>query len=264
MSARQFQQGHSGDEIAVGIVLALLVHGGAAGPAVYRWARHGHAADGDQAPLVAKPVIAATLLKLGKPLDPSKLPERIVPRAKTAPKAEVKASQEDPKKKATDAGAPPQAVAEGDLRNAPSNDPFAEDAGRDRPQEGHAAGIDGGTEVDPAKVKAGDMYAALLGAFLAERMTYPTTISLGEASRLCAVFQVNISPRMAVWYLRNEPIKKSGNDLYDDAARNMLQKLLDDHVALPEPPSPVADQFKGKRVNIAILGDPRGDPARCK
>jgi hypothetical protein len=212
---------------------------------------------------VAKPVIAATLLKLGKPIDPSKLPDRIVPRAKTAPKAEIKASQEDPKKR-KDAGAPPQAAAEGDLRNAAKNDPFAEDGGKDRPQEGNLAGIDGGTEVDPAKVKAGDMYAALLGAFLAERMTYPTTISQGEANRLCAVFQVNISPRMGVWYLRNEPIKKSGNDLFDDAARNMLQKLLDDHVALPEPPAPVADQFKGKRVNIAIMGDPHGDAARCK
>ncbi len=41
---------------------------------------------------------------------------------------------------------------------------------------------------------------------------------------------------MVIWHVRIAPVKKSGNDLFDDSARSMLQKLLDDRTELPEPP----------------------------
>jgi len=66
----------------------------------------------EEKPLVEKPVVAATLLKLGKPLDPTKLPDRLVPRARTAPKHEIVASREEkPKKDLPDAGPPPPLAA---------------------------------------------------------------------------------------------------------------------------------------------------------
>jgi hypothetical protein len=44
----------------------------------------------------------------------------------------------------------------------------------------------------------------------------------------------------------------------------MLQKLLDDRTALPDPPVEVAGGFKGQRVNLTLTGDMHGDASRCK
>ena len=98
------------------------------------------------------------------------------------------------------------------------------------------------------------MYAARLQQFFKERWQIPTVISQGQANKLCSVFEFNISPRMIIWHMRQDPIKGSGNDLFDDSARTMLQKLLDDRTALPDPPPEVADSYKGKVVHMS-LGD---------
>jgi hypothetical protein len=212
-------------------------------------------------------VIGATLLKLGKPMDPKKLPDRVVPQARTAPKQETVASREDPAKKEAkpDAGPPPPNTQDSDIQKLISkSDPFAEDAGKARPEQGFENGFDSGTETDPNKVKAGDMYGAQLSGFFHDRWQYPTVISQGEANKLCVIMQVALSPRMQVWHVRQEPVKKSGNDLFDDSARSMLQKLLDDRTALPEPPPTVAESFRGRTVQIALSGDLHGDSSRCK
>jgi hypothetical protein len=250
------------DEIVLGVVFTIVLHFLFIAPLVMRAVRPPPPTV-EEKPLVERPFVAATLLKLGKPLDPTKMPDRFVPRARTAPKNEVRASREDPKKKTLDAGAPPVA-AEGDLRLNAQNDPFAEDAGKDRPEIGHLGGVDGGTETDPSKVRAGDAYAALLGKFFHDRWTFPTTISQGEANRLCVSFQVNITTRMGIWYVKEDPVRRSGNDLFDDSARSMLQKLRDDHVVLPEPPPDVAALYKGRTLILMLSGAHDGDASRCK
>ena len=256
---------YEGDEIALGVSLAIALHAiPIAIIVLYSLGIFKRAPDVEEQPFVAKPVVAATLLKLGKPIDPTKLPDRFVPRARTAPKQDLVASKDDPVKR-HDAGAPPPLAQDSDIqRLINKTDPFAEDAGKDRPEEGHALGVEGGTETDPNKVKAGDMYAARLGAFFHERWQYPTVISQGEANKLCTVFQVNISPRMQVWHVRQNPVRASGNELFDDSARSMLQKLLDDRTSLPEPPPEVAEQYRGRTVNIALSGDLHGDSSRCR
>ena len=255
---------YTGDEIAIGVGVTFALH---ALPVllVVLNVIHPLSSGVDETAVVAKPVIAANVLKLGKPLDPSKLPDRLVPKQNTAPKKEIVASREDPlHKNQPDAGPPPPNAAESEqTQKVAKNDPFAEDAGKARPEIGSAEGLDSGTETDPSKVRAGDMYAARLGAFFNDRWSIPSVISQGESAKLCVVFQINISPRMVIWHVRQEPIKRSGNDLYDDSARTMLQKLLDDRTALPEPPPEVADSFKGKTVQV-LLKDPHGDGSRCR
>jgi hypothetical protein len=251
------------DEVALGLCLALALHAlpvallalGAIFPDRQEEARE-----------MPKPVIAAALLKLGKPIDPKRLPDRIVPRQATAPKKETVASREDPLKNRPDAGAVPPPNAKDDplTQLIKQSDPFAEDAGKTRPEEGHAAGLAEGTATDPSKVRAGDMYAAQLGKFFRDRWQIPTVISQGEASRLCVTYQISIGPRMVIWRVRPDPVRKSSNDLFDDSARSMLEKLLDDKLALPEPPPEVADSFRGRTVNILLTGDANGDPSRCK
>jgi len=210
----------------------------------------------------ARSVVAASLLKLGKPLDPKQLPDRLVPRARTAPHKEVVASRDEPKKPNPDAGPPPppDTKASDIQRLIAKTDPFAEDAGKDRPQTGHAEGVEGGTETDPSKVHAGDMYATKLSEFLHPRWTFPSVISQGEANKLCTILQVSVSPRMVIWHLRQAPVRKSGNDLFDDSAREVLQKLLDDRTPLPDPPDAVADSYRGRTVNIVMPG---GGGAKC-
>ncbi len=247
----------------MGLAVAFAIHAIFAGPFIYRAIVPSPVLE-DEKPLVGKPVVAATLLKLGKPLDPKTLPDRIVPKARTAPQKDLTASKDDPGKK-SDAGPPPPNAMPSDLQNLiTKSDPFAEDGGKTRPEEGNAAGIDGGTETDPNKVRAGDMYAARLNTFFHDRWQIPTVISQGEANRLCTGFRVNFSPRMVVWHVNADPVKRSGNDLFDDSARSMLMKLLDDHGALPEPPPEVAQIYKGRTVDIYLSGDLHGDQSRCR
>jgi hypothetical protein len=133
-------------------------------------------------------------------------------------------------------------------------DIFAEDAGKVRPEEGHASGVKEGTETDPNKVKAGDMYQTQLIAFFREHWQYPTVISQGEANKLCVVMAFAIGRNMRLFHVGAEPTRKSGNDLFDDSARNMLMKLLQDGTPLPEPPPEVAEQYKGRSVTVGLSG----------
>jgi hypothetical protein len=259
-----WKTGYESDEVAMGIALAVALH---AIPIALIFIKSAFptALDSTEEP-VAKPVIAATLLKLGTPIDPKKLPDRLVPRARTAPQHEANASREDPTKKNPDAGPPPPPNTQpSDIaRLISKSDPFAEDAGKDRPQEGRAEGVEGGTETDPNKVHAGDMYAAKLGQFLHDRWVVPSVISQGEANRLCVSYQVALSNRMVLWHLQASPVRKSGNDLFDDSAREMLQKLLDDRTGFPEPPPEVADSYRGRTIAITLAGDAHGDSSKCK
>jgi len=248
-------------EVAVGVVVAIALHVATVGPFVYK-ATHPQENPEEDKPLVARPVVQASLLKLGKPIDPKQLPDRVVPQQRTAPKKTVTASQEDPGQK-RDAGAPPANVQDSDLLNlVAKSDPFAEDAGRKRPEEGHPGGIDGGTETDPSKVRAGDMYATQLGQFFGQHLNVPSIISVGEERKLCAVYEINLGKNMVIWYVRSAPVKSSGNELFDDAARTMLSKLLDDKTPLPPPPKEVDDLYRGRRIQIVVTGR-NGDPSRC-
>ncbi len=65
---------------------------------------------------------------------------------------------------------------------------------------------------------------------------------------------------MVIWHVREQAVHKSGNELFDDSARSVLQKLLDDRTALPDPPDAVADQYRGRTVNIVMPG---GQGAKC-
>lgn len=260
-----YQPRYTADEIVLGIVVAAALHVLAVGPFVVKAVWPGILEE-EEKPLVARPVIQASLLKLGKPIDPKKLPDRLVPQARTAPKKQVVASREDPLEPKKDAGAPPPPDAEDkDIANLiAKTDPFAEDAGKARPEEGHASGIDGGQETDPNKVRAGDMYLAQLGQFFAERNHVPTIISVGEARKLCAVFEMQVGRNMVIWHVRQEPVKPSGNPMFDDSARTMLLKLLDDKTPLPTPPKEFDEQIRSRKVQLTILGDPHGDPTRCR
>ena len=246
---------YSGDEIAIGFAVTIALH---AIPIMLIFLKivRPLSMTLEDKPVIAKPVIAANVMKLGHPLDPNKLPDKIVPRLNTAPQKDLHASREDPKNQ-LDAGPPPPNALNGAV-DPNKIDPWASDAGR-VDNIGSDAGMEGGLETDPSKAHAGDMYALKLSGFFHDRWTIPTVITPAEEKKLCVVFQLNLSPRMVVWHLRTDPIKSSGNQLFDDSARTMLQKLLDDRTVLPEPPNEVADQWKGRTVDLTL-----GDGKSCQ
>jgi hypothetical protein len=241
---------YSGDEIAIGFAVTVALHAIPLLLIVLKVVRP-LSMTLDDAPVVAKPVIAANVMKLGAPLDPKKLPDRLVAKLNTAPKHDIVASRDDPTHQ-NDAGPPPPLAIDSDQTHKDKPDPFAEDAGRTRPEIGSDAGMEGGLETDPSKVHAGDMYALKLSGFFHDRWTIPTVITPAEENKLCVVYRINISPRMIIWHINTTPMKKSGNDLFDDSARTMLQKLLDDRSVLPEPPNEVSDQWKGRTVDVTL------------
>ena len=145
-------------------------------------------------------------------------------------------------------------------RKPPGN--ASRSAGRSFPKRGEQSATGPGTETDPSKVRAGDMYATQLGGFFGQRLTVPSVISVGDERRLCAIYEININRAMVLWYVRSAPVKSSGNELFDDAARSMLSKLLEDKTALPQPPKEVDEMYRGRRVQIVVTGR-NGDPSRC-
>ena len=69
---------------------------------------------------------------------------------------------------------------------------------------------------------------------------------------------------MVIWHVKTSPVKTSGNELFDDAARSMLLKLLEDKKALPEPPKEVDEMWRGRRIQVQIPGDPQAGASACK
>ncbi len=67
---------------------------------------------------------------------------------------------------------------------------------------------------------------------------------------------------MVVFHVNQTPKRPSGNQLFDDAARSMLMKLLDDGTALPQPPKEVETSYRGRPIQVDITG-PNGDPSKC-
>jgi hypothetical protein len=253
---------YEGDEIAVGVALTIALHALPAAALVLSVVLP-RAPQEEEKPLVAKPVIAAALLKLGKPPDPTKLPDRLVPQQRTAPKKELVASREDPTKHKPDAGPPPPLAQDSDLTNLINkSDPFAEDAGKRRPEEGSPEGSDAG--LVSSNARPGDEYAAKLAKWFHDRWTFPTFISQGEANRLCVVYRMQINRDMSLFYVGTKPVKSSGNEHFDESAHEMLQKILDNHEKLPAPPPDLDGTFRGKSVEIALSGSSSGDSSRCR
>ena len=110
-----------------------------------------------------------------------------------------------------------------------------------------------------------DLGAAVLNALVDRTGIDPSAIDdviagcvgqIGEQS-------FHIGRNMVIWYVKSAATRPSGNELFDDSVRSMLLKLLEDKTALPAPPPEVDEQYRGRRIQINIVG-PHGDPSRCK
>lgn len=195
-------------------------------------------------------VVEARFVKLGKPLDPKKIPNRKVPVKTTAPPQGVAVSKnmDPPKVKKPDAAVPPPRAEEDLLaRLGDRAQAFAEIAEK-REEEGDPQGIQGGTETT---AKAGDLYRGQLVMFFKRGWTIPTT--LGDTSKLTTRARVEITPDRRVG--PHEILKTSGEPLFDQSVEDRFNELRSLGTTLPEPPPEVRSQFEGTwQLDVNFIG----------
>jgi hypothetical protein len=243
-------------EIGLAILFALLVQGGAV-LSLRVAGGHGRPAIAPEvepnAPIPVRilPVIEpdAPLLKLGGEPDPTRLPDRFIPQAPT-PRAEEKAFVSTKAGKTED-DIPPKDVKLAEP-NEPPPPPEAELTKQvDTPvtaetpskppanvaEEGHQDGVQGGTETDPLKARAVDLYRARIISWFSRRFRVSGSgLSAEDLAKYKVAATVELSnDRMVVGY----SIAPSGNAAFDAAARAALEGAKG--APLPPPPENYPD-----------------------
>jgi hypothetical protein len=100
---------------------------------------------------------------------------------------------------------------------------------------------------------------ASIGAWLHARWTRPASISADEARRLCVVVQFTVSPMRRVWNVSGQPIRSSGNNVFDESVRAALESAIDEHATVPAPPHELVGEHVDYRVEFT-----EGDPHICR
>lgn len=200
--------------------------------------------------LIPDNTIAAELVRLGKPIDPRKLPSRKVPpMAKRKPEGVVvsKDAKERPKpeKKEKEKEKPPQAK-ESLLDNLVDRTrDFAEDV--EYEQEGDPEGVPEGTATES---RAGDIYKGKLVLFFRRNWTVPSVVRDVDKKEATAAIQVDAEGRITAVQLS----KESGDPLFDQSVLDAVQSLIDAGATIPEPPLEIANQYYGRTLGVNFLG----------
>jgi protein TonB len=241
-------------QIALGLLVAIGAH--VAIPAFLlasQWllVLLGIAIESSQKPPPPGPsVIAAEFVKLGKPFDPTKLPNRKVPPiAKRKPDGVVvsKDAQEQPEKKEEEKK--PEKDTQASLLDnlVERSKDFAEDV-EPLEEEGDPNGIKEGTATE---AKAGDIYRGQLAIFFRRNFSVPNVVQNPEKKRV--IVAVVIASDGA---LRSAEVSRtSGDPLFDQAALDAVDALIRAGATLPEPPADIRDQFYGTTQFVTYTGE---------
>jgi hypothetical protein len=198
---------------------------------------------------VEEHVVEARFVRLGKKLDPKKLPNRIVPRKSTAPDQStvVSKNMNPPPPDKQDAGPRPEKPVEDQLvRLGDRAQAFAEIA-QEQEKEGDPNGIPEGTEKE---AQPGDIYLGKVVSFIKRGWTIPTT--LGDTSKLLATASFEITRDLKVGAFKVD--KSSGEPMFDQSVEDRFQQLHDSGATLPDPPPEVAYRFVGKTLGVRFSG----------
>ncbi|WP_437636445.1 TonB C-terminal domain-containing protein [Sorangium sp. So ce854] len=252
-------------DIAVAVAVAVAVQAGAAvAISMADLSSTAAAPEIDKGPSVPVKVIPVLdmdtpLLKLGGKRDRMKLPDRWV-RQTPKPRVEQKAfvspdagkTEEDippPEVKVADAGtAPPPPDAEVAKQVDIELDPKT-DAGEapNVDQEGHADGVKEGTETDPLKARAVDLYLARIAGWFSSRFRVSGSgLPPEELTKHRPRAVIVLSDGQMVSYT----LTPSGNPVFDAAAQATLEGAKGQ--ALPPPPENYPDLGQ-KQVSVTFV-----------
>jgi len=222
----------------LGLVMTILLHGGAVvGVLLYR-----QALQAAQKPPPPPSFVVAKLLRLGKPKDEKKMPDKIVPQAATKKEETVDLSadaNDAPSKKKKDVR---DAQISDKLRHSLDKADLLAQAQREIDGEGSPDGVVGGTAT---KAQGGDPYMTKIADIWNRTWALPSIIPREEAKRLYVLLVLRIDKDSVI----QAPIqfdRKSGNAYFDNsvvAAWAAIRKL-------PQPP---ADRFAAILANGLAL-----------
>ncbi len=251
-------------EIAIAVAAALLVEIGAVvalrAVALDRPAMLPDIDKGAAVPVRVIPVLDldAPLLKLGGKRDKMKLPDRWLrqtPKPRVEEKAFVstkagktEADIPDPEMKIADAGTPvppPDAdvakVVDTEITEVPDAAPSNVDV------EGHADGVKEGTETDPLKARAVDVYRMrIAGWFQSGFHVNGTGLGPDELKKYRVGAVVQLSGRTVSGY----SISPSGNAAFDAAARARLESAKGNEI--PPPPENYPD-IQQNQISVTFV-----------
>lgn len=197
----------------------------------------------EEIPIAVKPVMDdLPLLKLGSKKVKAKLPDMWAKQAPVRRFEETSAPSEKAEK--TVQAIPTSRVATKDAEAPPPDAAIAKevdqkltDAGPPKPEpnlptEGAADGVKNGTETDPLKARAANLYAAKLIQWFQNRFQRPTGMPCAVIHALTATAQITVGPdRTITGFTFSKP---SGNADFDERVKTSLQAEVGQE--LPPPP----------------------------
>jgi hypothetical protein len=207
----------------------------------------------------AQPIAVAItpVLKLGTK-TPAKVPEQWqrrrpvaakAPAALPSPQAE-KTPEAIPKTHAADASVAAVVVDAGRVEQPNLSAP--EDAGAvatAAPVEGSEQGAANGTETDPLKARAADMYKAQLQAWFGSRFHIGGKIPFDHLKTLHALVRVTVTDDRKVGSF--SITKPSGDPTFDSEVQATLTQIQASGVELPAPP-PMYPEMLGKSLSVNL------------
>ncbi|MGB0679289.1 MAG: TonB C-terminal domain-containing protein [Polyangiales bacterium] len=235
-----------------GLVVTLLIH--VALPWAGRWLIDWLTAQAllqrpEPVEAPAKVVVAARFVRLGKPLDPTQLPNREVPRLSTAPPDQVVVSKDPQDTPPPDSEAPPPDAQEDLVRRLGDRAQMFAEIAEARDREGDPMGIADGTA---RNAREGDLYAGRLYQFFRRHWTVPTTISDDERRELTCEVDVTIGLDLQI--RRFDVRRSSGNPLFDRSVQDAIAYLQRQRSPIPPPPEELAAEYLGKTLRLRFRG----------
>lgn len=199
--------------------------------------------------IAEREIVEARFVKLGRPFDPRRLPNRRVNvlNAQTPHGVAVSKNMNPTRPEREDAGI--RDAREAEIAHIGTRAQLFAEIARMQEQEGNPDGIEEGTS-DSAR--AGDLYAGQLYALFRRGWSTPTTIDRDELGALTCEVDVEISADAHVSGFRVR--RPSGNALFDQSVLDRLQQIQDGGSPLPQPPADVASQYLGQTIGLRFRG----------
>jgi hypothetical protein len=181
------------------------------------------------------------VLKLGTK-NPSKLPaqwQRKQPvAAKTQPQAPLPSTKAEKTASATptttaSVAAPVVDAGKAEPTTAPAPESSSNAPTTASSVQGSEQGAENGTETDPLKARAADMYKAQLASWVMSRFSIKGKVPFDKLKTLRAVAQVTVEDRKITSF---SVVKPSGDSTFDGEVEATLQKIQSSGAELPAPP----------------------------
>lgn len=203
----------------------------------------------------AQPIAVAItpVLKLGSK-NPTKVPSRWQRRRPVAAKVQPQAALPSPAAEKTPEAIPTTSVPDASVAPTAADTTHVDQPNLSAPEDaanaaaaastqGSEQGSANGTETDPLKARAVDMYRAQLQAWFAARFDIRGKVPFDTLKKLHAAVRVSVgSDRTVTGFTMAQP---SGNPTFDAAVESTLSRIQATGVELPAPPPMYPDILGG-------------------